>query len=96
MRGNAHSQRASPKARLRKQQLRRRARAWRCRGATPTPHCFLHRILGDLCARHRRVASREMSKKRRAWRTAQIILPQGVPQADVMITVSRLRGHGTN
>ena len=96
MRGNAHSQRASPKARLRKQQLRRRARAWRCRGATPTPHYFLQRILGDMCARHRRVASREMSKKRRAWRTAQIILPQGVPQAYVMMTVSRLRGHGTN
>ena len=96
MRSNAHSQRTNPKARLRKRQLRRRARAWQCRGATPTPHCFLQRILSDLCARRRRMAPREMSKKRREWRTARILLPQGVLQADVMMTVSQLRGNGTN
>ena len=95
LRSTARCQRPSPKARLRKRKERHRACAWRCKGAVSDPYWFLQQIIHGLNARHRRRAPRGMGQQRKVWRATQSLLPQDVQQADLMLTVCRMRRPGT-
>ena len=91
LRRTARCQRPSPEARLRKRKERHQAYAWRCRGARSIPYWFVQQIIHDLNARRRRGAPRGMGKRREVWTATQLLLSQDVLQADLVITVCRMR-----